>query len=103
MTDAIKATMRNLLLRAGVSQETLSEIDNDNSLCVALEVVVDMLAEGPSPDSSWWKERYEVTGEHVVLTEEGWMPAEMNTVEHTGEEPVEVLDEVNAPHVAAEG
>jgi hypothetical protein len=51
----------------------------------------------PAPDENWFRDYYTLTGDHVVLTEEGWIPADQNTVEITGEEPMEILDEVNAP------
>jgi hypothetical protein len=33
----------------------------------------------------------------MVLTEVGWIPAEMNTFEATGEKPMKVISEVNGP------
>jgi hypothetical protein len=42
-----------------------------------------------------YRDYLEATGEHWVCGEYGWMPAHMNTREHTGCEPEEVLDEVN--------
>jgi hypothetical protein len=50
-----------------------------------------------APDRNWWRDYYLLTGDHMVCTEEGWVPAEMNAREVTGEDPDEVLDEVNAP------
>jgi hypothetical protein len=50
----------------------------------------------PAPDENWFRDYYTLTGDHVVLTEEGWIPADQNTVEVTGEEPMEIFDEVNA-------
>jgi len=50
-----------------------------------------------APDEDWFRDYFLLTGVHAVLTEEGWIPADQNTVEITGEEPMEVLDEVNAP------
>lgn len=50
----------------------------------------------PAPDEDWFRDFYTLTGDHVVLTEEGWIPADQNTREITGEEPMEILDEVNA-------
>lgn len=50
-----------------------------------------------APDREWWKDYFTVTGEHMQLTEEGWIPASENTREATGVESLEVLFEVNAP------
>lgn len=54
-----------------------------------------------APDPTWYREYYMLTGDHMVLTEEGWIPAACNTPEHLGADydPAEVLDEVNAPDV----
>lgn len=50
-----------------------------------------------SPDESWWRDYFELEGSHMQLTEEGWVRASDNTLEATGADPMEVLDEVNAP------
>lgn len=50
-----------------------------------------------APDANWWRDYYELDGTHMQLTEEGWVPADQNTREATGVEPMEVLDEVNKP------
>ena len=49
-----------------------------------------------APFPEFFKRYFLLTSEHMVLTEEGWIPAECNTREHTGVDPMEVLDEVNA-------
>lgn len=47
-----------------------------------------------APDPQWWADYFRLTGQHMVLTEEGWVPAALNTREETREEPMEVLVEV---------
>lgn len=53
--------------------------------------------EDHAPDHNWFRDLFLLTGAHLVLTEEGWIPAEANTLDATGFEPMEILDEVNAP------
>lgn len=55
----------------------------------------DWFDEGPDP--TWHKEYFKLTGEHWVCIDEGWVPATMNSKDVTGEEPEEIIDEVNAP------
>ena len=84
-------------------------MDNGNKLLQAaalvtsalklLEDVADQCDEAPFPE--FFKRYYLLTGDHMVLTEEGWIPAELNTLEHTGAEPMETFDEVNAPQPAS--
>lgn len=62
----------------------------------ALEALNDFLDER-APDENWWHEYFTLTGDHMHLTEEGWIPADQNTREATGFDPMEVLCEVNAP------
>lgn len=52
-----------------------------------------------SPDKTWYRELFVLNGEHMVLTEEGWIPADQNTREVTGVDPVEIFDEVNKPKI----
>lgn len=59
----------------------------------ALRTIVDE----HGPDEDWYRDYFTLTGDHMVLTDEGWVPAEMNTREYTGYDPAEVLDEINAP------
>ncbi len=49
------------------------------------------------PDATWYKELFLLTGEHMILTEEGWAGGESKAsqLEECGEESI--LDEVNAP------
>ena len=72
MTEEQQEKIKSLLLRAGVSQNTISEICDDQSLCIALEVVSDLFVDRKSPDKNWWREIFDITGEPMVLTEEGW-------------------------------
>ena len=50
-----------------------------------------------APDANYIRDIYLITGDHMVLTDEGWVTSESNTWEVTGEEPMEVFDEVNKP------
>lgn len=34
--------------------------------------------EDSAPDREWFGELYELTGEHMILTDEGWCPGECN-------------------------
>lgn len=71
----------------------------------ALEGLNEMLE--VAPDVKWHRDHALLTGDHWVLTDEGWMPAEHNSPEVIGDdEPCEVLDEVNAlaaPNTAGKG
>lgn len=68
------------------------------AMAAAYEKAIGLLERVESPpDMNWFKELWSLTGEHMVLTEEGWIPAECNTREHTGSDPADVLDEVNKP------
>jgi hypothetical protein len=49
--------------------------------------------EMPAPDEKWFQEYFALTGEHMVLTEEGWIPGK----DKAAHRPEEILDEVNAP------
>jgi hypothetical protein len=51
--------------------------------------------ERETPDAEWFGELYELTGEHMLRTEEGWQPG---TEKQTCiDEEIEILEEVNAP------
>ena len=82
--------MRAMLVRAGVSAG-LSEGISDDDLPDTMDLVAEIFAEREAPDKTWWQDLYSLTGEHMVLTDEGWCPAEFV------EDPCEVLLEVNAP------
>jgi predicted glycosyl hydrolase (DUF1957 family) len=47
------------------------------------------------PDKDWFRDLYRVTGEHMILTEDGWQPASEKTglVAEYGAD--HILDEVN--------
>lgn len=89
----------DLLRRAKIAQSTIDRNYSADCLRAMLEVVADLNDAGP--DENWFRDYYLITGEHMQLTEEGWVPAEMNTREYTGEDPAEILDEVNTPPVAS--
>jgi hypothetical protein len=50
-----------------------------------------------APDGSWWRDLFELTGEYMILTEEGWCEGSCreSVVDDFGEDAV--LDEVNKP------
>lgn len=94
-----KSEALELLRLAGVSEEVRGKLHSNRTLQLALEVAYGVLGEclwqGQEADN-WLKRFYALTGEHWVLTEEGWMPASENTQAVLNDEPDAVLDEVNA-------
>lgn len=64
-----------------------------------LERAADRLSDDTSPDVEWWTDWFELTGEHMILTDEGWEPGSIKAelIEEYGFEAI--LDEVNAPEV----
>lgn len=93
----IQDSMKDLLARANVSLEVVGDVVIA-ALRSALDVAADHVGDR-APDKLWWEQYYRLTGEHMHLTEEGWIPAEMNTLAYMGCEPAEVLKEVNKPGV----
>jgi len=87
MTDKQVQLARNLLERAGHPE---AEQLPDDVLCYCLDTAHAVIGEERSPDRQWHKDYYSITGEHMVLLDEGWAPADM------GYDPVEIHDEVNA-------
>jgi hypothetical protein len=79
-----------------------SQQPDENKLKRAMEVLTSLedIIGDRAPDTEWWGEYFTLTGDHMHLTEEGWIPAEMNTLAATGSEPLEVIGEVNAPSTA---
>ena len=70
----------------------------DEKLTLALELLSEVEnAEQPAPNETWYPRYFRLTGEHRILTEEGWQPGEVkaSVLADWGEEAV--LDEVNAP------
>jgi hypothetical protein len=96
MNQQQQRTARDLLSRCGVHKSTLDRFDAAQ-LRAALDAVGDAHGEDP-PDHNWNREYFEITGEHVVLTDEGWVPAATNV----GPNAMDVLDELNAPPSAEE-
>jgi hypothetical protein len=74
-------------------------IDEKCNLALDLLKRADTVIGDVPPDENWYRDYFTLTGEHMILIEEGWVPPELNTKEVTGEDPQEVLDEVNAPVV----
>ncbi len=46
-----------------------------------------------APDKTWFQEYFSLTGEHMILTDEGWETGGAREIYQPGE----VLDEINAP------
>lgn len=87
---------KSLLRRCNVTDEVINTLNSNETLMAGLNVAFDVMGE-VAPDKSWLKEYYSITGDHMVLTEYGWIPADQNTFEATGEEPLEIRDEINVP------
>lgn len=111
MTDKEKAAMAiGLIERCSTIPETFansirsgvwytSEKTHDQLIIDRSIQFVDAISEflDEAPDDNFFRDLFVLTGDHMVLTEEGWITAESNTDEETNGEPSEVLDEVNAP------
>lgn len=87
---------RSLLVRAGLSTQTIDDAFLRLSVETALDVCSDLVGDR-APDENWFRDYFSLGDEHMVLTEEGWVRACDNTPEVCGDEPAEVLGEVNAP------
>ena len=86
-----------LLGRAGAWLADIPALEDPEKASLALKVCALVIDDRQAPDKTWWREYFTLSGDHWVLTDEGWVPGEMNTREVCGDEPAEVLDEVNAP------
>lgn len=73
-----------------------------------LELATDLLnraaddMEDRSPDTTWLRDYFTLTGEHMILTDEGWEPgdAKQTYLDDWAKHPQwsdPILDEVNAP------
>ena len=76
-------------------------ISDRSKLDQAMDILrkVEEASDGREPYEGFLKELYLFTGEHMQLSEYGWMRPEDNSPEACrkgGYEPLEVLDEVNA-------
>jgi hypothetical protein len=51
----------------------------------------------PPPDDNWYGDYYELTGIHMILTDEGWVSGDskQSLIDEYGEDAI--LDEVNIP------
>lgn len=96
MRDEQQELAKSLLQRCNVPDEVINTSNNNETLLFGLNVAFHASGE-IAPDKNWLKEYYSITGDHMVLTEYGWLPADQNTFEATGEEPLEIRDEINAP------
>lgn len=81
----------DLLTRAGVNHDTASHFDDDE-MATALVVCDEVCSNTKAPDSTWFRDLYLYTGDHMVLTDEGWCPADAFDFSEG-----EILYEVNAP------
>lgn len=57
--------------------------------------------EDRAPDKNWWRDYFELSGKHAILTDEGWEPGSVKQsyLEDAAErgETWAPIDEVNAP------
>lgn len=61
-----------------------------------LERAADHMSDNP-PDCDWFHDLYLLTGEHMILTDEGWQPGNCKQaiLDEYGDDAI--LEEVNAP------
>jgi hypothetical protein len=57
--------------------------------------------EGQAPDSTWWKDYFALTGDHMILTDEGWESGAGKAAYIAEDADWKPLDEVNAPQAIA--
>ena len=76
-------------------------VDCDCTLCVAMNLLerATTMFEEQAPDPEWFRDYFELTGEWMVLTDEGWQPGENkgDIIKDYGIDAI--LDEINAPVV----
>jgi hypothetical protein len=60
-----------------------------------LERVATHLDDSQPPDGRWWRDYFVLTGDHMILTDEGWESGDSK--ESYADAPDSILDEVNAP------
>jgi hypothetical protein len=94
----------SLLLRAALYPAKLAymireskqpDADKAKRASQLLENLVEFVDE-EAPDPFWWRDYFVLTGEHMVLTEEGWEPGECKAAYLDDDPKWEPLDEVNA-------
>lgn len=63
-----------------------------------MERAAEFFSDNP-PDSQWFRDYYLIKGEHVILTDEGWVPGETLEQERKDMDDPDWQpdDEVNAP------
>lgn len=76
----------------------MAELTIEEKLAKAMDLLMraeDRLADDTAPDPTWWFDLFTLTGDHMVLTEEGWEPGECkeSLIAEYGED--HILDEVN--------
>jgi len=101
----------SLLLRAALYPAKLAYMIRDSRQPVAdkakraeqlLEHLIEFVDE-EAPDPYWWRDYFVLTGDHMILTEEGWEPGESKAKYQADDPKWEPLDEVNAPTSTTEG
>ncbi len=66
-----------------------------NRAMTVLEHLGELFEHAPDPD--WWRDFHLLTGQHMILGEEGWEPGECKAA-YLAEDPEwEPLDEINIP------
>lgn len=71
-----------------------------------LDRAAERLCDDRAPDATWWRELFVLTGQHMILTDEGWEPGEnkQTYIEEWAKNPEwsdPILDEVNGDPQAA--
>lgn len=82
------AVIRRQLAEARKDSERLEESVD------LLHLIADHLETAPGP-KDWWKRYFVFIGQHMVLTEEGWEPGDLDR------DGIDILDEVCAPNAVA--
>ena len=68
-----------------------------------LDRIVACVEDHPISDTSWWRDYYLFTGQHMILTDEGWEDGSSKQsyldmeAEHPEYAENSILEEVNAP------
>ena len=73
-----------------------------------LDRAAERIADSPAPDERWWLDLFALTGQHMILTDEGWEPGEskQSYLDEWAKEPEysnPILNEVNAPDTKERG
>lgn len=102
MSDELKAGAAiGLLLRASYAPARMATLiqqctytTDDQKFRRAMQILDSLteIMDEHAPDPGWWREYFTLSGQHMVLTDEGWEPGDIER-----DPEVEIHDEVNAP------